>query len=465
MRQAVPGRRFSLRARLTLLTAVCVAGAVAVVSLGAFLTVQSNLYGQVGTDLLQRAYAASKQAPSPDRGGLTLTFGNQLAVSDTSFDVVDVNGDSHVVGRNPRAFNDSLIGPAEREVAAGTAAYSTRVEQGRQVVAVPYLDGYALVVAQSLGPQKEVLKRLALVLIVVSGAGIVVAALAGTAVARGGLLPVQRLTAATERVAATNDLRPIPVTGDDELARMTTSFNAMLAAVALSQERQRQLVADAGHELRTPLTSLRTNVELLVASEKAASSHSGPTLTETDREEIYADVRAQLDELTTLIGDLVELAREDGAEIVSERVELNDVVERAVERAQRRAGDVRFEVSLYPWVLEGDPATLERAVLNLLDNAVKFSPSEGTVALRMAPTGDGTVTIEVADSGPGIADVDLPKVFERFYRSSEARTMPGSGLGLAIVKQSIVRHGGTVFAGRSADGGALLTIRLPGGPV
>ncbi|WP_020501099.1 sensor histidine kinase [Sciscionella marina] len=464
MRQEVSGRRFSLRARLTLLTAVCVAGAVAVVSLGAFLTVQSNLYGQVGTDLLQRAYAASKQAPSPDRGGLTLTFGNQLAVSDTSFDVVDVNGDSHVVGRDSRAFNDSLIGADEREVAEGTAAYSTRVEQGRQVVAVPYLDGYALVVAQSLAPQKEVLKRLALVLIVVSGAGIVVAALAGTAVARGGLLPVQRLTAATERVAATNDLRPIPVTGDDELARMTTSFNAMLAAVALSQERQRQLVADAGHELRTPLTSLRTNVELLVASEKAASSHSGPTLTETDREEIYADVRAQLDELTTLIGDLVELAREDGAEIVSERVELNDVVERAVERAQRRAGDIRFEVSLCPWVLEGDPATLERAVLNLLDNAVKFSPSEGTVALRMAPTGDGTVTIEVADSGPGITDADLPKVFERFYRSSEARTMPGSGLGLAIVKQSIVRHGGTVFAGRSIGGGALLTIRLPGAP-
>lgn len=446
-----------------MLTAVCVAGAVAVVSLGAFMTVRDNLYSQVATDLEHRAYAAAKQAPQPSGNRLTLTFGDQLAVSDTTFDVV--GGDGHsLVERAPRNFKHSLVGVREREVANGTLAVSSHTEQGHQVVAVPYVQGAALVVAKSLAPQASVLKRLALVLVLVSGAGIVVAALAGTAVARGGLLPVQRLTEATERVAATNDLRPIPVSGDDELARLTASFNAMLAAVSLSQQRQRQLVADAGHELRTPLTSLRTNVELLVASDQAAGAPDGPTLTKQDREELYTDVRAQLDELTTLIGDLVELARADGTEVGTERVDLVEVVERAVDRAGRRAGEVRFAVHTVPWSLEGTPGTLERAVLNLLDNAVKFSPEGGTVTLAMHQMGDGTVTVEVTDDGPGIDAEDLPKVFDRFYRSSQARTMSGSGLGLAIVKQSVVRHGGTVSAGQAPGGGALLTIRLPGTP-
>ncbi|NUT94671.1 MAG: HAMP domain-containing histidine kinase, partial [Saccharothrix sp.] len=288
-----------------------------------------------------------------------------------------------------------------------------------------------------------------------------VAAAAGTAVARTGLRPVQRLTEATERVALTGDLRPIPVTGDDELARLTQRFNAMLGAVADSQERQRRLVADAGHELRTPLTSMRTNLELLLASERP----DAPTLSDEDKSEIHADVRAQLDELTTLIGDLVELAREDAPQVVHEPVDLVEVVERALDRARRRAAaDVTFDVRLQPWALLGDSSALERAVLNLLDNAVKFSPSGGTVRLELRQVGDGSVALEVADSGPGIADADLPHVFERFYRSSEARTLPGSGLGLAIVKQAAERHGGAAYAGRAPEGGALFTLRLPGRP-
>jgi two-component system sensor histidine kinase MprB len=280
------------------------------------------------------------------------------------------------------------------------------------------------------------------------------------AVASAGLRPVQRLTSATERVARTGDLRPIPVTGDDELARLTESFNTMLAALTESMERQRRLVADAGHELRTPLTSLRTNLDLLVASGQPGA----PELSAQDQADIYVDVRAQIAELSTLVGDLVELARDDAPQVVHEPVEMVEVVERALDRARRRATNLDFEVTLQPWSLLGDSNALERAVLNLLDNAAKWSPPGGTVRVESRVDPDGLLTLTVADQGPGIADSDLPHVFERFYRSTEARTLPGSGLGLAIVRQVAERHGGTAHAAHRPEGGALMSFRLPGRP-
>ena len=234
----------------------------------------------------------------------------------------------------------------------------------------------------------------------------------------------------------------------------------MLGALAESKEQQRRLVADAGHELRTPLTSLRTNLELLIEARKPGA----PMLSEQDTAELYSDVRGQLDELTTLIGDLVELARQDAPQVVHEPVELVEVVERALDRARRRAAGVRFDVTLQPWTLLGDASALERAVLNLLDNAVKFSPPDGVIGVTLRSLGDGSAVIEVTDQGPGISDEDLPKVFDRFYRSQEARTLPGSGLGLSIVLQAAQRHGGMAYAGKVPDGGALMAIRLPGRP-
>jgi two-component system sensor histidine kinase MprB len=175
-------------------------------------------------------------------------------------------------------------------------------------------------------------------------------------------------------------------------------------------------------------------------------------------------VRAQVEELSTLVGDIVELAREDAPQVVHEPVELADVVERALARAARRAPGVHFEVDLVPWSLLGDANALERAVLNLLDNAVKWSPPGATVTVRLAPTGRGTAAVDIADAGPGVADADLPYIFERFYRSSDARTLPGSGLGLAIVAQVAARHEGTVRARKSFAGGMLMTLELPGRP-
>ncbi|MTD57321.1 sensor histidine kinase [Amycolatopsis pithecellobii] len=451
-----PRRRMSLRARVTLLAAACVAVVMALVSIGAYVTVYNNLYQQVDDNLQVRAIAAA-QTPQV-RQGLQEFPGAILSSTDIQICLLDSSGAVTL----PKAGMQPPISQAELAVSQGSVSSSIRTDSktDMRVVALHYGPGQALVLAQSLTPTKQTLNQLAIVLALIGGGGIIVAALAGTAVARTGLRPVERLTAATEYVTRTGDLRPIPVSGDDELARLTTSFNTMLGTVAESQERQRQLVADAGHELRTPLTSLRTNLELLLSANRAGA----PSLSEKDRVEIEADITAQLDELTQLIGDLVELAREDEPRTEYERVEMVEVVERALDRARRRTSDIEFDVALQPWVLTGDHSALERAVLNLLDNAVKFSPPGSTVRVRMRPLGDGSAVVEVADSGPGIAEADLPRVFDRFYRSSEARTLPGSGLGLSIVKQAAQRHGGDAYAGRAPEGGALLTIRLPGAP-
>jgi len=453
-------QRMSLRARVTLLVAACVAGAVALVSLGAYLVVYNGLYDQVDEKLQARANSLVNDQRVVDTGGAEIP-GFYVQIADIRLDVINSAGLSVLRRAVPEP---PPVARADVDVAAGRSESSLRTDAttGTRVLTVRYrLPETALVLAQPLDSTKATLGKLAVVLIVIGAAGVIVAAGAGTAVARGGLSPVQRLTEATERVTSTGDLRPIPVSGDDELARLTQSFNTMLGAVSDAQDRQRRLVADAGHELRTPLTSLRTNLELLLSAEQPGA----PSLAAQDKVEIHDDLRAQLDELTQLIGDLVELARDDAPRtVLTERVDLVDVVEAALERARRRAGTIRFDVSLQPWTLLGDAPVLERAVLNLLDNAVKFSPPEATVRVDLRSTGDGHAFLTVADAGPGISDADLPHVFDRFYRSQEARTLPGSGLGLAIVKQAAERHGGAVYAARSADGGALMAIRLPGVP-
>jgi two-component system sensor histidine kinase MprB len=283
-------------------------------------------------------------------------------------------------------------------------------------------------------------------------AGMIIAGLAGWAVARNGLRPVRRLTASVEDIARTQRLDPIPIEGSDEVARLSQSFNQMLHALSASQHRQRQLVADAGHELRTPLTSLRTNLDLLVQAD--ASSGFSPE----SRAELLSDVRAQIGEMTTLIGDLVELARDEPVPPTVEPVELTAVLGQAVARVRRRA-DVEFDVHTAPWWVTGDADALERAITNLLDNAAKWSPEGGVVTVRLE---GGTLT--VADQGPGISPEDLPHVFERFYRAAESRGMPGSGLGLSIVRSIAERHGGSVRAESGAEGGAIFRLTVPGEP-
>jgi two-component system sensor histidine kinase MprB len=358
------------------------------------------------------------------------------------------------------------IGQPEKAVIRGDLFMSRRTVGDQRVLAIHLPNGSSLLISKSLQPTNEVMDKLKWVLLAVGGIGVVIAAVAGGMVARTGLRPVGRLTEAAERVARTDDLRPIPVFGSDELARLTEAFNAMLRALAESRERQARLVADAGHELKTPLTSLRTNVELLMAS----SSPGAPAIPEEELTELRADVIGQIEELSTLVGDLVDLTREDNAHGTAvEAVDMSEVIDRSLERVRRRRNDIRFDIDADGWLVQGDPAGLSRAVLNLLDNAAKWSPPGGTVGLRLRQVDPVHAELVVSDQGPGIPPEERDLVFERFYRSTSARAMPGSGLGLAIVRQVVVKHGGMIRIGETVPGGhppgTSFFVLLPGRPV
>ena len=454
----------ALRTRVSVLAALGVGLAVLLTSVAAYATVSGQLQGQRDETLLERARAAVS-TPLGDPARLVRVPAAALGAADLRIALVRGADAQAFAAQGP--VNAPPVGEPELAVARGAAGQSVRTATSGgeefRVVAVPAARGLALVLAQSTAETEQTLHRLQLVLLLVGAAGVALAAYAGLVIARTGLRPVQRLTLAAERVAATERLDPIEVQGSDEIARLTGAFNAMLAALAASRDRQRALVADAGHELRTPLTSLRTNLDLLAQSD--SGRQPSQQLGRVERAELLADVRAQVTELSELVGDLVELARNDevatgmdGTDGAArpEPVVLADVVRRAVERVTRRAPSVHFVTDARPWVLPGDAQGLERAVTNLLDNAAKWSPPGGTVTTTLA---DGV--LGVSDQGPGIADADLPHVFDRFYRSAEARTRPGSGLGLAIVRHAVERHGGTVTAARAPEGGTLMTARFP----
>lgn len=350
------------------------------------------------------------------------------------------------------------VGAPEQAVIRGELNKSLRTVSGQRVLAVYLPNGNALLISKSLEPAHAVMIKLRWVLLIVGGVGVAVAAAAGEMVTRTGLRPVGRLTEAAERVARTEDLRPIPVYGSDELARLTEAFNMMLRALAESRERQARLVSDAGHELKTPLTSLRTNVELLMAAQRPGAH----PLPEEDLAELRADVIAQIEELSNLVGDLVDLTREDRREVVKEPVDMTEIVDRSLERARRRRNDITFDVQVTPWQVNGDAQGLSRAVMNLLDNAAKWSPPGGRVGLRLTQLDRSHAELVVSDQGPGIAPEERRLVFERFYRATQSRAMPGSGLGLAIVKQVVLRHGGALRVEDTVSGGeAPRNIDLP----
>ncbi|SDS84197.1 HAMP domain-containing sensor histidine kinase [Jiangella sp. DSM 45060] len=442
--------RLSLRTRVGALAALGVGLAVTLTALAAYLTVSSQLQSSVDQNLLDRARSAvSTTLGDPQQ--LADIPGAAIVATDVRIALLQANGTA-VIARG--VDTTPPMGDQELAVARGESRESVRTADlagdSYRVVAVPGQPGFALVLGQPTAQTEQLLDRLRLVSFIAGGVGIVLATWAGLSIARAGLRPVRQLTQAAEHVAATGQLEPIEVTGSDEIARLAHAFNAMLAALSEARLRQSRLVADAGHELRTPLTSMRTNLDLLAQSEASGG------LSDADRAQLIADTRAQAVELSTLVGDLVELSREDAPAASHEQVDVADVVRDALSRVRRRAPGVAFSADLRSWVVAGDATQLGRAATNLLDNAAKFSPPHGTVTVTLH---DGV--LDVCDEGPGIADEDLPRVFDRFYRSSEARGLPGSGLGLAIVKAAAERHGGSVEAGRAPSGGARLTMRLP----
>lgn len=441
-------RRFrrSLAGRVTLLTTIAVGLSVAFVASGAYITARVQLQDQLDESLLDRARSTARA----DVLGRKLDV-PPWAVGASDVRIAFLRGDGLLSGaRLP-------FGEPELQVANRARRQSTRTvmigDSEYRLVAVPtQTPGYALLIGQSLEQQQELLSRLGAVSLVFGTLGVLGAGIAGWGVARSGLRPVRRLTGSVERIAETQELTTMPVEGDDEIARLATAFNQMLTAVDASRARQRQLVTDAGHELRTPLTSLRTNVDLLIQSDQAHME-----IDPAARAELLGDIRGQIEELTTLIGDLTELARDEPLAPVVGEVDLAEVVDAAVSRVRRRAVDATFDVDLGRWEMVGEEPALERAVINMLDNAAKWGPTGGTVTVRLA---EGVLTVD--DQGPGIAEQDREHVFDRFWRAEESRTMPGSGLGLSIVRQVAERHFGSASAEEAPGGGARLVLRLPG---
>jgi two-component system, OmpR family, sensor histidine kinase MprB len=378
-----------------------------------------------------------KGSGQPDRGG-------------NSAEVIDSTG--KLVSQNQYA--DPLpVQPADLLVASGKSTATFRDEQigdiHYRVITAPISNGYAVLQAKAVDDIDRTVSNLTFAFAAFGLLGVATAALLATITARKALRPVTDLSNAARDVAMRQDPSlPVPETGGTELAILAHSLNTMLASLAESREHERRLIDDAAHELRTPLTSLRTNIEVLA---------TGKLTDPVDHAELLADLRSQTAEFAALIGDLETVARNGTTPTEPTDCPLEEIVQTAVRRAQRRAGNIIIDLTGHnPGVVHGDRAMLERAILNVLDNAVKWSPANGTVTIKL----DGK-TITVHDTGPGIAPEDLPHVFDRFWRAPSARSMPGSGLGLAIVQQVIHTHHGTITIASPEARGTTVTITVP----
>jgi two-component system, OmpR family, sensor histidine kinase MprB len=440
----------SLRARLALGTVVTLAVAVCAGLIGAYFVVRAQLASEIDTALRDRATALvtlsrHQPAPPPSRpvrlprpklggaagyvqfvdqdGRVILPMGERIRLPTSDARAV-------AAGRRRSFFIDATVAGTHLRI------YVTAVNAHR-----------AAEIARPLTEVDQALARIRLLFLIAALATLAAGAVIGTAVARAALRPVERLTQHAERIAATGDLNErTNERRSDELGRLAHAFNTMLDALSRSVSAQRQLVADASHELRTPLAAARANVELLELH---------PQITAEERRRLLGDASAELREMTSLTDGLVELARTDAAVANREPVRLDQLTEDVVATAARRS-DTPFETQLEPTLVHAAPTALGRAIANLIDNAVKWSPQRQPVEITVR---DGAVTVR--DHGPGIDPSDLPYIFDRFYRAPSARTLPGSGLGLAIARQVAEALGGTVTAGSAEGGGAAFILSLP----
>jgi two-component system, OmpR family, sensor histidine kinase MprB len=306
-------------------------------------------------------------------------------------------------------------------------------------------DHYAIEVALPLTSVDSVLHGLLLTYSLLVGGGVLLAGLVGAGIARAALAPIKRFSKETEEVTSALDRRRrLEEKGAEELRGLAMSFNHTLDALERSIQAQRHLILDASHELRTPLAALRSNIQIFLEAHQ---------LPEEERSGLQGAIVAELDELTQLIADVVQLARTSAPSDHTEPLELDVIVRDAVDRARRRAPELTFTLELEPTVIVNAPDRVSRAVTNVIDNARKWSPPNGLIEIALR---DGL--LHVRDHGPGFKEEDIQSVFDRFYRADEARRMPGSGLGLAIVRQAAEAHGGYAVAANAPDGGAIMRV-------
>jgi two-component system sensor histidine kinase MprB len=473
----------TLRTRIAAVASVSVAVAVLAAAIGLYAAVRSDLGGEIDSALRARAGAlvhtaaagttgAGHPTPSgrgypgggpPPGAGYPNTGGGRFpgrvepepfGAASGYVQFISPRGEVSVPGGQGSSPKRIALTGTDRAIAAsGSGSTMTdRTVAGTRLRVLTLGSGAAgaVLVAQPLTQVEHELSHLLLILALIGAGGVVLAALLGTLVARTALAPIARFTRRTETLTGNLDLsRRLEVHGRDELARLAESFNGTLDALERSVEAQRHLIADASHELRTPISSLRANIQTLREADR---------LPPEEQQSLRADIVAELDELTALVGDVVELARGAARDGATEDVRLDEVVEGTVASARRR-GDLSFELSLEPTIVAGQADRIGRAVSNLIDNARKWSPAGASVEVALK---DGVLSVR--DHGPGFQEADLPFVFDRFYRAGDARKLPGSGLGLAIVRQAAEACGGFAEAQNAPGGGALLRVSF-GAPV
>jgi two-component system sensor histidine kinase MprB len=470
----------TLRTRIAAVASVSVALAVLAAATGLYVAVRSDLRGEIDSALRSRARAlVGPAAPAgagagpavgrrgaggprgpggaPHVGAQAGGFPGQVqpepfGAASGYVQFISPQGEVSVPGGQGTSPTRIVLTSRDLAIAArgSGSSLTDRSVNGTKlrVLTIGTGPSGAVLVAQPLTEVDHELSRLLLILALIGAGGVVLAALLGTLVARTALAPIARFTERTESLTGNLDLsRRLEVEGRDELARLAESFNGTLDALERSVQAQRHLIADASHELRTPISSLRANIQILSEAER---------LPREEQESLRADIVAELDELTALVGDVVELARGAAPDGAADDVRLDEVVAAAVRSARRRSdrlGDVSFELTLEPTIVRGQADRIGRAVSNLLDNARKWSPEGAAVEVGLQ---DGVLSVR--DHGPGFQESDLPFVFDRFYRAGEARKLPGSGLGLAIVRQAAEACGGFAEAQNAPGGGALLRV-------
>ncbi|WP_433545604.1 HAMP domain-containing sensor histidine kinase [Streptomyces sp. CA-294286] len=450
-------RHRPLRTRLALSASAAVALVAIGICTAAYFVIRYEMYHQLDLNLTQSATRLVQSDRHPATGVLS---GECRYLSAPACAQV-VPSDP---AEDPRERYVLPVSPPVREVASGQRApyFSNFTYEGHpaRLAVTPIGGGRALELALRADSVERGIRQAALLLSAVGAAGVLLAAALGYWVSRTGLAPVARLTATAERIAATRDPRhrielpPGPPSREDEVTRLATSFNTMLGELEQSVSAQRRLVADASHELRTPLTALRTNAELLARADR---------LSPEQRDRASGALGRQLREVTGLVNDLIELARDEEPQPLLEEVRPAALVEHAVAAAAAHWPATPFPLHVapeaVPVTLPGVPARLTRLLTNLLDNAAKFSPPKAPVEVELVVSG-AHLEFTVRDHGPGIAPGDLPYVFDRFYRAEAARALPGSGLGLAMARQIARAHGAELTAEQAPGGGALFRLRF-----
>jgi two-component system sensor histidine kinase MprB len=442
-------RGLPLRTRLTTAAALAATLTIVGVIAVAYVAVRHELRAQIDHQLRRQVHEIhtdSRFDPFTGNGRFTIATG-----------VGDIGGYAQVFnsqGESAPGSNELPVDRTDLDVARNGGTVLRDIRYGGhhvRMLTTPLrrFPGNAVQIALPLAGVDHQLQRVAAAFAILAGSGLVLTIILSWAAVRRVTRPVRTLTETAEQITTTRDLTlRISVESDDELGRLAVAFNTMLDTLERSLTAQRQLVTDASHELRTPLASLRTNVEVLNDVER---------LTPDQRRSVLSGIVTQLDELTGLVADVVELARGEGPPRDHEDIAFDELVARAVERAGRHWPNIPFRMQVTPVTVRGVPGRLDRAVANMLDNAGKFSPAGTAVDVTLEPTG----TLTVADRGPGVPDQALPHVFDRFYRADEARALPGSGLGLAIVAQVVEGHGGSIELVNRPGGGAIARLTLP----